>query len=41
MSNENTAPKIEKKPLSMIVNGKKVGPVEVPVGMPMIDCLHQ
>lgn len=40
MSNENMAPGIEKKPLSMIVNGKKVGPLEVPVGMPMIDFLH-
>jgi len=40
MGNENIAPGIEKKPLSMIVNGKKVGPLEVPVGMPMIDFLH-
>lgn len=31
---------IEKQPLSMIVNGEKIGPIEVPVGMPMVDFLH-
>jgi len=31
---------MEKKPLSLIVNGEKVGPFEVPVGMPMVDFLH-
>ncbi|MEJ2895049.1 (2Fe-2S)-binding protein [Bordetella avium] len=32
---------IEKRPLALIINGKKVGPVNVPVGMPMIDFLHE
>ena len=32
---------IEKRPLSMVVNGKTVGPVDVPVGMPMIDFLQE
>ena len=41
MNSEATVPEIEKKPLSMIVNGRKVGPIDVPVGMPMIDFLHQ
>ena len=41
MNSEATVPGIEKKPLSMIVNGRKVGPIDVPVGMPMIDFLHQ
>lgn len=31
---------IEKQPLSLTINGTKVGPVDVPVGMPMIDFLH-
>lgn len=31
---------IEKRPLSMVVNGKSIGPVDVPLGMPMIDFLH-
>lgn len=31
---------IEKQSLSMIVNGEKIGPIEVPVGMPMVDFLH-
>src|SRR5690625_7964208 len=31
---------MEKKPLSLIVSGEKVGPFEVPVGMPMVDFLH-
>lgn len=32
---------IEKRPLTLTINGKKIGPVEVPVGMPMIDFLHE
>lgn len=31
---------IEKQPVSMIVNGEKIGPIDVPVGMPMVDFLH-
>lgn len=31
---------IEKQPLSLIVNGEKIGPIDVPVGMPMVDFLH-
>lgn len=32
---------IEKRSLSMVVNGAKIGPIEVPIGMPMIDFLHE
>lgn len=32
---------IEKRPLSLTINGKQIGPVEVPIGMPMIDFLHE
>lgn len=32
---------IEKLPVSLTVNGKAVGPVDVPLGMPMIDFLHE
>lgn len=31
---------IEKQPLSLTINHKKVGPFDVPVGMPMVDFLH-
>jgi aerobic-type carbon monoxide dehydrogenase small subunit (CoxS/CutS family) len=31
---------IEKLPLSLTINGVAVGPVDVPLGMPMIDFLH-
>lgn len=31
---------IEKQPLTLTINGKKIGPIDVPVGMPMIDFLH-
>lgn len=31
---------IEKRPLSVTINGQSIGPVAVPVGMPMIDFLH-
>lgn len=31
---------IEKQPLSLVINGKKTGPFDVPVGMPMLDFLH-
>lgn len=41
MSNDNMIPTIEKKPLSMIINGEKVGPIEVPIDMMMIDFLHE
>ena len=37
MSGETMTAEIEKRPLSMIVNGKEVGPIDVPVGMPMIE----
>lgn len=40
MSDETMTAEIEKRPLSMTVNGKEVGPIDVPVGMPMIDFLH-
>lgn len=32
---------IERRPLSLTINGTKVGPLDVPVGMPMIDVLHE
>lgn len=32
---------IPKQPLALIVNGKNVGPVDVPMGLPMIDFLHE
>lgn len=32
---------LEKRPLTLTINGKTIGPVEVPVGMPMIDFLHE
>lgn len=31
---------IEKRPLALTINGQKIGPVDTPVGMPMIDFLH-
>lgn len=31
---------IETQPLSLTINGSPVGPVDVPLGMPMIDFLH-
>lgn len=31
---------IEKRPLALTINGNKIGPTDVPVGMPMIDFLH-
>ena len=40
MQSETKAPGLEKRPLSLRVNGKDVGPLDVPVGMPMIDFLH-
>lgn len=40
MSNDNDSSTIEKKPLTLTINGKKVGPIDVPIGMPMIDFLH-
>lgn len=32
---------IEKRPLTLTINGKQVGPTDVPIGMPMIDYLHE
>lgn len=32
---------LEKRPLTLTINGRNVGPVDVPVGMPMIDFLHE
>lgn len=32
---------IEKSALSLTINGQAVGPIDVPVGMPMIDFLHE
>lgn len=32
---------IETKPLSLTINGKAVGPVDVPVGLPMLHFLHE
>lgn len=32
---------IEKLPVSLTVNGEAVGPLDVPLGMPMIDFLHE
>lgn len=40
MNSKRISAKIEKKPVTMVINGKKIGPVDVPVGMPMIDFLH-
>src|SRR5690606_19454644 len=31
---------LEKQPLTLTINGKTIGPVDVPVDMPMIDFLH-
>ena len=31
---------IEKRALTLTINGKQIGPIDVPVGMPMIDFLH-
>src|SRR5690625_699171 len=31
---------MEKQPLTMTVNGEKIGPIDVPLGMPMVDFLH-
>ncbi|MER1968488.1 (2Fe-2S)-binding protein [Castellaniella sp. GW247-6E4] len=32
---------LEMRSLSMTINGEPVGPLDVPVGMPMIDFLHE
>lgn len=32
---------IEKQPLTLTVNGKKIGPVDIPLDMPMIDFLQE
>lgn len=32
---------IEKQPVALTINGNAVGPVDVPLGMPMIDFLHE
>lgn len=32
---------LEKRPLTLTVNGQAVGPVDVPAGMPMIHFLHE
>jgi xanthine dehydrogenase YagT iron-sulfur-binding subunit len=29
------------KPIKMMINGRGIGPVEVPEGLPMLDCLHE
>jgi xanthine dehydrogenase YagT iron-sulfur-binding subunit len=29
------------KPVKMTINGQKVGPFDVPEGLPMLDCLHE
>ena len=41
MSKTNIAPVIETKPLSMTVNGEKIGPIDVPIDIMMIDFLHE
>ncbi|NHC62209.1 2Fe-2S iron-sulfur cluster-binding protein, partial [Paenalcaligenes suwonensis] len=32
---------LEKQPLTLTINGNKIGPVDVPLDMPMIDFLHE
>ena len=32
---------LEKHPLTLTINGNKIGPVDVPLDMPMIDFLHE
>ncbi|TGV05768.1 (2Fe-2S)-binding protein, partial [Alcaligenaceae bacterium 429] len=32
---------LEKQPLTLTINGKTIGPVDVPLDMPMIDFLHE
>ena len=34
-------PSIERKPLTLTINGKHIGPIDVPVSMLMIDFLHE
>nr|WP_193450583.1 (2Fe-2S)-binding protein [Ignatzschineria cameli] len=34
-------PAIERKPLTLTINGEEVGPIEVPLTMTMIDFLHE
>ena len=41
MNIKNAVPIIERKPLTLTINGKKIGPIDVPVGMPMIEFLHE
>ncbi|WP_277188832.1 (2Fe-2S)-binding protein [Caballeronia sp. BR00000012568055] len=41
MTATQTAASIETRSLSMTINGNKVGPVDVPAGLSMIDFLHE
>lgn len=44
MDNERVTqkyPSLERKPLTLMINGKKIGPIDVPVSMLMIDFLHE
>ncbi len=34
-------PSLERKPLTLTINGQKIGPIDVPVSMLMIDFLHE
>lgn len=34
-------PSLERKPLMLTINGQKIGPIDVPVSMLMIDFLHE
>ena len=36
-----TAPPIPTKPLTLTVNGERVGPLDVPEDMMLIDVLHE
>ena len=36
-----SAASIESRALSMTINGKKIGPMQVPAGLSMIDFLHE
>lgn len=38
---EQRYPAIERKPLTLTINGEKVGPIDVPLTMTMIDFLHE
>lgn len=38
---EQRYPAIERKPLSLMINGKQIGPIDVPITMTMIDFLHE